>query len=71
MMSSSVQVITRQTMEEQGAQTLSDAGIQLIHSSAATGREAVSIRGFDSRFSMILIIIGQKWLLRVSQSKKK
>lgn len=55
-----VQVITRKTIEEQGAQTLRDVlryatGIQLSRSSTATGRDAVSIRGFDSRFSMILI----------------
>lgn len=57
---SAVQVITRQTMEEQGAQTLKDVlryatGIQLSRSSTSPSREAVSIRGFDSRFSMILI----------------
>lgn len=57
---SAVQVITRQTIEEQGAQNLSDVlryatGIQLTRSSTSTGRAAVSIRGFDSRFSMILI----------------
>ena len=57
---SAVQVITRQTIEEQGAQTLEDVlryatGIQLSRSSTSPSREAVSIRGFDSRFSMILI----------------
>lgn len=57
---SAVQVITRQTIEEQGAQTLADVlkyatGVQLTRSSNATGRAAVSIRGFDSRFSMLLI----------------
>lgn len=57
---SAVQVITRQTIEEQGAQTLADVlryatGIQLTRSSSSPGRAAVSIRGFDSRFSMILI----------------
>lgn len=55
-----VQVITRQTIEEQGAQTLEDVlryatGVQLVRSSASPTREAVSIRGFDSRFSMILV----------------
>jgi outer membrane receptor for ferrienterochelin and colicins len=57
---SAVQVITRQTIEEQGAQTLEDVlryatGIQLRRSSTSASREAVMIRGFDSRFSMILI----------------
>lgn len=57
---SAVQVITRQTIEEQGAQTLEDVlryatGIQLTRSSTSPSREAISIRGFDSRFSMILI----------------
>ncbi|WP_371377901.1 TonB-dependent receptor plug domain-containing protein [Sporomusa aerivorans] len=57
---SAVQVITRQTIENQGAQTLEDVlryatGIQLTRSSTSASREAVSIRGFDSRFSMILI----------------
>lgn len=57
---SAVQVITRQTIEEQGAQTLKDVlryatGINLVRTSTSSTREAVSIRGFDSRFSMILI----------------
>ncbi len=57
---SAVQVITKQTIEEQGAQTLDDVlryatGIQLTRNGNASGRSAVSIRGFDSRFSMILI----------------
>lgn len=57
---SAVQVITRQSIEEQGAQTLEDVlryatGIQLTRSSTSSSREAISIRGFDSRFSMILI----------------
>lgn len=57
---SAIQVITHETIEEQGAQTLADVlkyatGIQLTRSSSTTGRAAVSIRGFDSRFSMILI----------------
>lgn len=57
---SAVQVITRKTIEEQGAQTLKDVlryavGVNLVRSSTSTTREAISIRGFDSRFSMILI----------------
>ncbi|MBP2634576.1 MAG: TonB-dependent receptor [Firmicutes bacterium] len=57
---SAIQVITSQTIEEQGAQTLEDVlryatGIQLTRSSTSPSREAISIRGFDSRFSMILI----------------
>ena len=57
---SAVQVITRKTMDEQGAQTLKDVlryavGVNLVRTSASPTREGISIRGFDSRFSMILV----------------
>ncbi len=57
---SAVQVITRKTMDEQGAQTLKDVlryavGVNLVRTSSSPTREGISIRGFDSRFSMILI----------------
>ncbi|QDR82411.1 Colicin I receptor [Sporomusa termitida] len=53
----SVEVITREDINARGAHTLKDiistaAGVSMIRS---TGRDAVSIRGFESWFSMILI----------------
>ncbi len=53
----SVEVITAADIQARGAQTLKDiistaTGISMIRSS---GRDAVSIRGFESRFSTILI----------------
>ncbi len=53
----SVEVITSADIQARGAQTLKDiistaTGISMIRSS---GRDAVSIRGFESRFSTILI----------------
>lgn len=60
--SSSVEVITRAEIEEQGADNLADAlryatGVQITHLSSGAGRghKAASIRGFDSRFSTILV----------------
>lgn len=55
---SSVQVITQAEIRERGAYTLKDAlrsatGIMLVRSGSS--REGISIRGFDSRFSTILI----------------
>ena len=57
---SAVQVISKEDIESRGAQTLKDVlrfatGVNLVRSSASPTREAISIRGFDSRFSMILI----------------
>lgn len=54
---SAVEVISRKDIEERGLKTLKDAvasatGVVQIRS---TGRAAVSIRGFESRFSVILI----------------
>ncbi|MDU4961072.1 MAG: TonB-dependent receptor [Sporomusaceae bacterium] len=54
----SVQVITREQIDAIGAQNLTDAlrlanGVHLVQASG--NRHAVSIRGFDSRFSTILI----------------
>lgn len=51
------QVITKEELEARGAETLEDAlrlatGVHLIKSGT---RQAISIRGFDSRFSLILI----------------
>jgi outer membrane receptor for ferrienterochelin and colicins len=53
-----VQVISREEIDAIGAQTLTDAlrlatGVHLVQASG--NRHAVSIRGFDSRFSTILI----------------
>lgn len=53
----SVEVISKADIEARGAQTLKDVistatDISIIRS---TGRDAISIRGFESRFSMILI----------------
>lgn len=53
----SVEVITQADIQARGAQTLKDVitnatAISIIRS---TGRDAISIRGFESRFSMILI----------------
>ncbi len=52
-----VQVITKADIEARGAQTLKDiistaTGVSVMRSD---GKNAISIRGFDSRFSMILI----------------
>lgn len=54
---SAVEVITRQDIEDRGLKNLKDAvlsatGVSPIRS---TGRSAISIRGFESRFSVILI----------------
>jgi outer membrane receptor for ferrienterochelin and colicins len=54
---SAVQVITKEDIEARGARTLKDVlrfatGVNIMRSGT---REAVSIRGFDSRFSMILV----------------
>lgn len=52
-----VQVITKDDIEARGAHTLKDiistaTGVSVMRSG---GKDAISIRGFDSRFSMILI----------------
>jgi len=54
---SAVQVITKEDIEARGARTLKDVlrfatGVNIMRSGT---RESVSIRGFDSRFSMILV----------------
>lgn len=54
---SAVQVITREDIEARGARTLKDilrfaTGVNIMRSGT---RETVSIRGFDSRFSIILV----------------
>jgi outer membrane receptor for ferrienterochelin and colicins len=59
-LSTATEVITRQQIEEQGAENLAEAlryatGVQLTHNASAPGHKAVSIRGFDSRFSTILV----------------
>jgi outer membrane receptor for ferrienterochelin and colicins len=56
-LTSSVEVISREEIEARGAHTLGEAinsavGLSSIRS---TGRSAISIRGFESRFSLILI----------------
>lgn len=56
---SAVQVITKEDIEARGARTLKDilrfaTGVNITRAPNTT-REAVSIRGFDSQFSMILI----------------
>ncbi|MDF2572269.1 MAG: cirA 6 [Sporomusa sp.] len=53
----SVEVITQEDIKARGAHTLKDVistatNVSMIRS---TGRDAISIRGFESRFSMILI----------------
>jgi len=55
--SSAVEVITQEDIKARDAHTLKDvlssvAGVNIMRSN---GRDAISIRGFDSRFSMILI----------------
>lgn len=52
-----VQVITKSDIEDRGAHSLKEiistaTGVSVMH---FNGRDAISIRGFDSRFSMILI----------------
>jgi outer membrane receptor for ferrienterochelin and colicins len=54
---SAVEVITQEDIKARGAHTLKDiissaVDVSIIRS---TGRDAISIRGFESRFSMILI----------------
>lgn len=57
--SAAVQVITREEIDAVGATSLADAlnlatGVQVVKSSG-TGKKSIAIRGFDSRFSTILV----------------
>ncbi|MBQ9364478.1 MAG: TonB-dependent receptor [Schwartzia sp.] len=58
--SSAVEIITKEEIDAQGADNLADAiryatGVTITQTSAQPGHKAVSIRGFDSRFSTILV----------------
>lgn len=57
--SAATQVITKEQIEDIGATNLTEAlslatGVQVVGGST-TGKKSLSIRGFDSRFSMIMI----------------
>ncbi|WP_312519574.1 TonB-dependent receptor domain-containing protein [Anaerospora sp.] len=69
---SAVQVITKEDIEARGARTLKDVlrfatGVNITRASNHPTREAVSIRGFGSEYSMILID-GKRIVSEIDQS---